>query len=336
MTFAIDINAVLDQVIQAIDQPAAAATAAAALASTARASVQSARALGGLTLADLVPYSEVHRRAGLYVVFDQGVPVYVGSCRSQSFLVRLPAHLAAFEGDYMNTLAKVQRRLGPDGGGLVDAAQQVATGCSVLLFTANPRWDGGPGERDRFVSGLILLERALQDALATRWNNLKRRKSLDQAVARAIEVDELQNDVDAQEGELDDAAEAAEVADLIGDGAVALAPQWQAAVLAALGIQGQTALVVKVRHRWQAAASESERRDAVVGDWVCALGRAAEVKAVIGVAHAQVVEVWKVDSVTVLANGRVRFNTSASRPVTTSLPGLPRSVLQARGIRYIT
>lgn len=334
MTIAIDINGVLDQVINATDQHTAAASAAAGLASIARASVLGARPLGELTLADLVPFSEVDRRAGLYVVFDHSVPVYVGSCRSQSFLVRLPAHLAAFEGDYLNTLAKAQRRFGADSGGLVDAALQVATRCSVLLFTANPRWDGGPGERERFVSGLILLERALQAALATGWNNLKRRKSVAEAVAQAIEVDELQNDVDAQEGELDDAVNvSAPPHDGVADGA---SQDWQDIALAALGIPGGTALVVKVPQVWQPNADAAARQSAVLGDWRCNTDRAGQVRAVVGVAKAAVVEAWSVHGHSVLENGRVRFTNEDAKPLATDGLSLPLSVLQARGIRYIS
>jgi hypothetical protein len=333
MAFAIDINALLDALIHAHNQAAAAMVAAEAVAVTVLAERAQARPLGGLTLAELVPYSALHQRAGLYVVFDASGPVYVGSCRSQPFLVRLPAHLSACEGDYLNSLAKAARR-NDSGASLLGAAEGVADGCSVLLLTANPRWGDGGSERARFVRALTLLERALQDALHTPWNSRVRRLSAQAAADRMLDLDERVNDAEAQEAEHDEAVEApAPPPDGVADGA----PQgWQDVALAALGIPGGTALVVKVPHVWQAAADAAARQSAVLGDWRCNTDRAGQVRAVVGVAKAAVVEAWSVHGHSVLENGRVRFTNEDAKPLATDGLSLPLSVLQARGIRYIS
>ncbi len=148
-------------------------TVAAELTQTVLACEPQARLLAGLTLGELVPFSSLHCRAGLYVVFQGQTPVYVGTCRSQPYLVRIPAHLAAEAGDYMNSLAKVGKLKGQHAT-LLDAAQAVARECRILFLTVGQERGASPETRGQFVHVLMKLERALQTQLQTNWNNLKK------------------------------------------------------------------------------------------------------------------------------------------------------------------
>ncbi len=185
MTFAIDINAELDAVLGQNGPPVISASALQALVVRVQDAMGHAKLLGALTLGELVLYSTIPHRAGLYVVFCAGVPVYVGSCRSQPYLVRLPAHLAAEKGDFLNSLTKARMRQNPAPNDLHQAAISVAADCSVLLLTVRQRWGSSKAERERFVSGLTALERALQRAIQSSWNNPMAKGSASQITSAA-------------------------------------------------------------------------------------------------------------------------------------------------------
>jgi hypothetical protein len=325
MAFAIDINALLDVLIRAPDQAGAAEAAAAALAVTVKAERAQARPLGGLTLADLVPYSELHQRAGLYVVLDASGPVYVGVCWSQPFLVQLPALVSVFEGDHRGLIG-----LGARPGVVHPGA---TAGFGVRLFTTHPRWEDGEIEREGCLRALLLLKRSLEGALGLIQGGGARRLSADAQARSLLEIDVMMRALEAQEIALEDESAAL---DATGAAlAAGAAGRWQDAALQALGIAGETALVVKVTHTWKPTDSADARRDAVLGDWPCSLARAPNVKVVVGVAHAEVVEAWPVGGYAVLDRGRVRFCTRATQPLSTSSLTLPNALLKAQNIRYI-
>ena len=321
MSFAIDID---EHFVTIRDNPTdeRTATAAATLASLVRGHAAQARPIGSLTLGELIPYSAANRRAGLYVVFHGGQAVYVGTCRSQPYLVRLAAHLAAEPGDYMNSLTKARHRVAPAGPDLLASASAVAKDCSILLLTVKQCHATAPEERKSFVRALITLEHQLQAILNTTWNNPAK-----QAKKKAIEL-RL-----AMLEEAESARAEHETFEALADGEDEVA--WQSAALAQLGITEGWGLVVKVRGTWREDADGPTRRAAIVGDWRCSHTAAKLVRVVLGVSHARIVEAWLVDGFDVVEEDRVRFHPVGSSPMDVTDVPISEGMLRARGHCYL-
>lgn len=316
MSFAIDIHPHFEPVRDNLTDEAAAA-AAEKIVALVRAHAAQARVIGSLTLGELVPYSAAERRSGLYVVFHGGAPVYVGTCRSQPYLVRIAAHLAAEAGDYMNSLTKARHRVAPAGVELIASASAVANDCSILLLTVQQRRGATPEQRKSFVRALITLEHQLQATLLTPWNNPKRHAKLRIAMEEEAESARVEHETfeALAEGE-DDVA-------------------WQAAALKQLKVTDGLGLVVKVRSTWRADADGPTRQAAIVGDWPCSEAAAKQVRVVVGVANARIVEAWLVDGFDVVGDGRVRFHPVGSSPLDVSDVPMAEDMLRARGHRYL-
>lgn len=300
--------------------PAEDKSVAAALALRVRTHASQARIVGSLTLGELVAYSAYAQRSGLYVVFHEGSPVYVGSCRSQPYLVRIPAHLAVEAGDYMNSLAKARHRVQPAGGTLRAAAEAVAADCSILLLTVNRQQNLTTEERRTFVRALIQLEHELQTVLDTAWNNIGRRSKISDRIAMAEEAESARIEHESFEAYADGAPDA--------DAA-------SAAALDALGVKEGWGIVVKVRRSWQEHASGAERQKAVLGDWDCSTASAEQVRVVVAVSGAKIVEAWRVKGFEEGEDGCIRFKPVGSAPLDVGDVPLPQNTLRARGHRYL-
>jgi hypothetical protein len=322
MSFALSIH---DIFVPVRDNPTDETTSAAAatkLADLVKSHAAQARLIGALTLGELVPYSVAEQRAGLYVVFYGGQPVYVGTCRSQPYLVRLAAHLAAGAGDYMNSLTKARHRVAPAGANLLVSASAVAKDCSILLLTVEQRREATAEERKSFVRALITLEHQLQNILNTTWNNPAK-----QAKKTAIEM-RIAGEEDAESARIEH-----EVYEALADGEDDVA--WQAAALKQLGVTDGWGLVVKVRGTWRAEDDGATRQAAVVGDWACSHAAAKHVRVVVGVANARIVEAWLVDGFDIVGEDRVRFHPVGSSPLDITDVPMSEDMLRARGHRYL-
>jgi hypothetical protein len=317
MSFALNIHDIFVPIRDNPTDGTASAAAAVKLADLVKSHAAQARPIGSLTLGELVPYSVAERRTGLYVVFHGGQPVYVGTCRSQPYLVRLAAHLAAGAGDYMNSLTQARHRVAPAGPDLLASASAVANDCSILLLTVEQRRGATAEDRKSFVRALITLEHHLQLLLNTPWNNPKRQAKLRIATEEEAESARIEH----------------EVFEALADGEDDVA--WQAAALKQLGVTDGWGLVVKVRGTWRAEDDGATRQAAVVGDWTCSHAAAKQVRVVIGVASARIVEAWLVDGFDIVGEDRVRFHPVGSSPVDITDVPMSEDMLRARGHRYL-
>ncbi len=110
---------------------------------------------------------------------------------------------------------------------------------------------------------------------------------------------------------------------------------WGGAALDALGVEDGIGLVVKVNRTWRSTDPEATRQAAVVGDWDCSAYVAPDVRVVVGVAGARVVEAWRVRGHEQLPDGRIRFHAASRTSLDTSDVPLPEAILRARGHRYL-
>ncbi len=328
MSFAIDIHKHFEPVRDDPMDETAAAAAATALANMVRERAAHARPIGSLTLAELVPHSTFEQRAGMYVVFHKDAAVYVGTSRSQPYLVRVAAHLAAEREDYLNSLTKayVREVLGlrvadATRADILKAATAVARDCSILFLTVPQRFDAD-ADRKAFVRALLILEHDLQAALNTPWNNPGRRAKKAATALRLALAEEAES-----------ARIEHENLEVLADGEDDTA--WQSAALDQLGVKEGLGLVVKVRSTWRADADGPTRQAAVVGDWPCSHAVAKTVRVVVGVANARVVEAWHVDGFDVVGDDRVRFRPAGKDPIDVTDVPMSEDILRARGHRYL-
>lgn len=99
--------------------------------------------LSKMKLSDLIFYKEkpILRGCGVYIFKYRGVPIYIGSCVSRSFIERVPSHLDIRKVGWFNSLLKIIIRLkliNCEGefcdAHLIDAARLANSNVSVVLI----------------------------------------------------------------------------------------------------------------------------------------------------------------------------------------------------------